>query len=162
MSAVGSNPFALASPRRPSTDDVDPTYTNSDGTTGYIGPDMPYADQLNTTSILAKVLAGVAPVAIIEVHFSAGTPSIYAVQALNDTLVAGDFTPTDNGPGDTTISWAADTFPIAASSPEAKVVDTAHGSWLQPTCSSPSNGVRVKTRNSAGVLTDVNFKVHIY
>ena len=162
MSAVGSNPFALASPRRPSTDDVDPTLVNDDGTTGYIAAGFPYADQLNTWALLAKVLAGVAPVAIIEVHFSAGTPSIYAVQALDDTLVAGDFTPTDNGTGDTTISWAADTFPIAASSPEAKVVDTAHGSWLQPTCSSPSNGVRVKTKADGGALTDVNFKVHIY
>lgn len=162
MAAAGENTFALASPRRPSTDDVDPTLVNDDGTTGYIAAGFPYADQLNTWGILTKVLAGVVPVAIIEVHFSAGTPSIYAVQALDDALVAGDFTLVDNADGDTTISWAADTFPIAASSPEAKVVDTAHGSWLAPTCSSPANGVRVKTRADGGALTDIDFKVHIF
>lgn len=161
MAAVGENPFALASPRRPSTDDVDPTLVNDDGTTGYIAAGFPYADQINTALILAKVLAGMGAVASIEVHFAAGVPSIYAVQALDDTLVAGDFTVTDNGAGDTTITWAADTFPIAAASPTAQIVDTAHGSWLAPTCSSPANGVRVKTRADGGALTDCNFIVHI-
>lgn len=159
MAAAEDLVFALASPRRPTADDVDATLEDD----GVYPPatGMPYADQLNQGLKLARACGLMIYVAKIEVHFAAGTPSVYGVNAANDSIVPGTFTVTDNGSGDTTITWPADTFPIATLSPTASVVDTSHGSWLQPTCSTVTNGVRVKTRNSATTLADVNFIVKL-
>jgi hypothetical protein len=50
--------------------------------------------------------AKLAPSARIQVEFPGGVPTITAVAALNTTLVAGDFTITDNGNGDTSFTIA--------------------------------------------------------
>lgn len=160
MAAASDLVFALASPRRPTADDVDATLEDDALYPPAAG--MPYADQLNQGLKLARACGLVIPVCIIEINFSAGDPYVAAVQAANDAIVAGTFTLTDLGTGKTQIEWPADTFPIAASSPEAKVVDTSHGSWLQPTVSTSTNLVEVRTKNSGGTLTDVRFKLHIY
>lgn len=155
MAAAEDLVFALASPRRPTADDVDATLEDDGAYPPAAG--MPYADQLNQGLKLARACGLMIYVAKIEVHFAGGTPSVHAVAAANDAIVPGTFTVTDNTAGDTTITWPADTFPIAALSPTASIVDTSHGSWLHPTCATVSNGVRVKTRNSGGTLADVNF-----
>jgi len=159
MAASETMTFDLAAPRRPTADDVDATLVN-DGDPGVLGTGMPYDWQLNQALALCAAYGRMLPVLSIEVHFAAGTPSVYAVQALRSTLVAGDITVTDNGAGDVTLTWAADTLPVAASSPEATMVED--GPWLVPVATAVANGVRVKTIVDGNVLTDGNFKVHVH
>src|SRR4051812_25897275 len=56
---------------------------------------------LNSTTAVAKV----------SVRFWAGAPFVYKVAAPGTGIDAGDSTVTDNGAGDTSITWPANTFP---------------------------------------------------
>jgi hypothetical protein len=78
---------------------------------------------------------------------------------MRTTTVIGDFTVTDNGTGDTTITWPANTFPPPAYKPKASL--NSDVAALAPVAFYVSNGVHVKTRNSAGTLTDMDFTVDI-
>lgn len=63
------------------------------------------AEDINQASKQIEAFGRVAPLAIVWVRNVAGTPAIFAVQALGANVVAGSFTVTDTGTGDTLISW---------------------------------------------------------
>lgn len=159
MPAPDTLVFDLDTPRRPSLDDVDPTLVDE---APFPHEGEPYANQLNQWARLCAAFGRISPVAILEVDFDgSGHPYIVTLIALSEVLVASDLpTPTDNGPGDTTVLWPADAFPVAICSADPHMV--SDGSWLVPIPIAVANGVRVKTRNSAGTLTDGRFKVHLY
>lgn len=103
------------------------------------------------------------PFCTIYVTFSAGTPSITTLNSMRSTLLANMLNVTDNGAGDTTISWAAipTAFPPANRPPRVDIV--GDGAFLMPTVdTSVANTVRVRTRNSAGTLVDQAFVVEIF
>ena len=86
-----------------------------------------------------------------------------AVQSQPSGLVFGNLVLTDNGAGDTTISWAgiATSFPPANRPPRADIV--GDGSFLVPTCdTTTANTVRVRTRDNTNTLVDVDFVVEIF
>ena len=143
--------------RRPSEDDVDPFLVD---VTPVPLPQQPYAAQLNQWARCIVALARVSPVAIITIDFAATVPFVDRLSCCSEVVEIGDLTVTDNGTGDTTITWAAGTFPTAAADPEASIC--ADGSWLQPMALAVTDGVQVKTRADGGALTDVRVKVKLY
>jgi len=159
MPAPDTLVFDLETPRRPTLDDVDPTLEDE---APFPHAGEPYANQLNQWARLCAAFGRICPVAIIEVDFdNTGQPFIVTLVSVSEVLVASDLPkPLDNGPGDTTILWEEDTFPVAVCSADPHVL--ADGAWLQPIPIAVTNGVRVKTRNSGGVLADARFKVHVY
>src|SRR5262249_8966247 len=125
-----------------------------------IAPEMPYAEELNQWAKQIPRLAGVVPAAAFSVTFSGGTPSISQFVAMPTGPELASFTVTDNGSGDTTISWAAGTFPTSVLAPTVTMNSDAQ--WRAPVAFAVTNGVRVKTRNDSGTLTDGNFTVLVY
>jgi hypothetical protein len=121
---------------------------------------MATANEYNHFTKLLQGLANVTPSVSIWIQFTSGTPAVSAIRAVGSTVVSGDFTVTDNGAGDTTISWAAGKLPNptgqgAAVSLTADVeIDRVRAYY--PTTTS----VRVKTKLSA-TGTDADFLVQI-
>jgi hypothetical protein len=130
----------------------------------------PTAEEFNQLQKQAEAFGRVAPLARIWVTFSAGTPSIAAVQALGSAVVASSFTLVDNGAGDTTIWWRT-----GAGAPAGALPPTTGGgcvvsqtddveidrirAFLTTVSSNPA--VRVKTKLGA-TGTDANFVVEVY
>jgi hypothetical protein len=149
--------YDLDTPRRPTEDDTDPHCVD---VLPAPLPGQPYSNQLNQRGMLIPALARVSPVAIITIAFSSGAPFVDRLSCCSKVLEIADLTVTDNGNGDTTIEWPANTFPTAVADMEASVCED--GSWLQPTAVSVTNGVRVRTRADGGVLTNARVQVRIY
>lgn len=146
-------------PRRPGINDL--------GGAAFVD-DQPYSpDPTEFPSALdenqqERVLVGVCrvtPVAIVNVQFTGSTPVIASATVAAEVLNSATFTPTDNGLGDTTITWPANVFPASTTTP--KITYDSDGAWLPATYVLVTNGVRVKTRNSSGTFTDANFRLEI-
>ena len=125
---------------------------------------MPTAEDANQTAKQLVALGSVAAMAIFEVTIAAGTPSITALTTVRTDKVVGDFTVTDNGVGDTSIDWAAGTFPAKTTQPVISVFEDAdhRGAVAFNTASGGTRGVRCKTRDGAGALADRNFVVMVF
>lgn len=119
----------------------------------------PSAEVLNTVSKTMIAMGKVVANAVITVDFNAGAPFIAAVSAASSGIAPGTFTPTDNGAGDTSITWPAGTFPPAVADPTMSIngdveIDRQRVVTI-------TNGVRVKTKlGTTG--TDVRYTVVIY
>lgn len=98
-------------------------------------------------------LTGVAPAALIDVRFSGGVPSIFAVYSANPELVIADVTPTDVGTGIVTLAIPASKLPDVRwgdARPQATGNNTGLG------FRSAAQTLRCELR-TAGALADVNF-----
>lgn len=147
-------------PRRPTEADL--------GGTGFVD-DQEYPPDPTTMPNAAmaiqqvKALAGIArvsPVAIIGVTFSGGTPSISEFRVAGTLVVAGDLTVTDNGNGDTTIEWPADTFPASSTHPALTL--NADVDIQRQYAVRSGDSVQVVTRDGSGTGTDCDFTVFVY
>lgn len=129
-----------------------------------IPPEMPYADQLNQWALqlagLNRVIHGIS----IAIHFTAGTPAIQSVAAMSSlittTWAQANIIVTDNGTGDTTLTWPVGALPNPRAQPSAYV--NASGPHPQPEAAIAGSGVRVKTWNMASAATDLDFTVIVY
>lgn len=128
-----------------------------------IPPEMPYAAQMNQW---AKQLGGVNRViesAIVEVHFAAGVPSIFAATAMSTiittTWAQTNIIVTDNGVGDVTLTWPVGSIPSPRAQPWAHIIED--GVFFQPIALPLASGVRVKLYDAASAAVDKNFSVHI-
>lgn len=124
-------------------------------------PDLDTMPSAAMENVNQKVLAGIArtaDVAAFSVKFNAGAPYIDKAAFADETLVIGDFTVTDNGLGDTSITWPADTFPVAAVDPSGLTLHSATGCtrWYAYAI---ANGVRIVTDDHLGNGYDVPFTV---
>jgi hypothetical protein len=160
MAAPAQLTWDITPPRRPSLGDVGGATLQDHASKPPDKATMPYPDQLNQWAKQIERLAACSPVAVISVQFTAGVPSVELFTAMRTTLTIGDFTVDDNGNGDTTITWPANTFPPPVARPSV-TVNEFHP-FLTPTVANVANGVRVKTYDNAGVATDVNFTVTVY
>ena len=149
-------------PRRPSTDDVggdnkqdDPEYPPD--------PDEHFtADGWNQKAKQIPALAKVAAACKLRVRFTAGAPAILQATGPRSTVAPGIFTVTDNGVGDTSITWAANYFPAHVCSPTGF---TFIGSATPTTAFSHqveeiTNGIRVRTFDGS-TPTDLDFALEI-
>ena len=117
------------------------------------------AEALNQRSTQIAAIAKVTDAAIITVEFSSGTPVIVKAIGPSTAIVDGTpFTVTDNGTGDTSIEWTSSTFPPFLRGPRVSIGGTTPG---MPAVEEISNGVRVRTFNSAGAATDLPFTVDV-
>lgn len=160
MATPTENTLALVPPRRPTNEDFGGTGKLNDAKYPPNPVTQPTAEDWNEFVRMIAAAWRVNPIALIPVTFSGGTPTIGTPSCGNPDLVAGSFSKTDHGPGDTTISWAANTFPSSIVPPMAFI--TSSGIWFQPDPQPVSNGVRVKTYDSTSTLTDANFVLVIF
>ncbi len=129
-----------------------------------IPPEQPYAAQLNQWALQLAGVNRVIEGAIFDVQIIAGTPTIVGVTAMSDlitlTWAQANVTVTDNGIGDTTLTWLPGYLPPASrAKPNAWVTEDV--ACLQPIATMTGSGVRVKTRNASSALTDFNFSVAV-
>jgi hypothetical protein len=149
--------YDIVPPRRPSLDDL--------GGVGFLDdqvypPDaitMPHAKEMNQAHRQELAAHSVIPVLVLDIQFSAGTPSLAAFKCCSTIPVTGTFTFVDNGTGDTSITWPANTFPTPAYRPHGGITGATIG---QISVEAIANGVRVRTANSAGAATDLHCVVY--
>ena len=155
MGAANGSTFDFSPARRPSADDTGASLVLEDDTQDVPEPsEMPTAAPWNTLTALAAAFGAVLAHTKISIHVASGTPGISLVGSARTGVVAGTFTVTDNGVGDTSITWAAGTFPPPVANPEVSVNTLAS---LAAVIAPIPNGVRVQVRNDAGALTDGDF-----
>ena len=141
-------------PRRPSTDDLG-------GDTKQDNSDHPPDDVEHFTAAawnqLVKQVAALARVAAsckIEVRFTGATPFLSRISSPREDVTIATFTVTDNGSGDVSITWPADTFPTPVCSPTGLTLISSSTAVLDGHVEEITNGVRVRTK-SGGVATDI-------
>ena len=157
MSVSDTVTYQQTPPIRPGIADIrDGVKSNSTAT---VPPHMPNAAEHNQTAGLLEAHGQVVPMFVMSVEFSAGAPVAHSLGCARTDKVVGDFTLTDNGAGDTSITVAASTFPAAKTKPMASLNGTAAGFIAADPA---TNGVRVRTWNSAGVATDLPFTVSFF
>lgn len=152
-------------PRRPSTDDLGGDEKLDDAEFPPDPVEHPTAAGHNQ---LVKVTAGLAKTAAackLEVDFNSGVPFVKAASALSSLVSLATFgTPTDNGTGDTTVTWPANTFPPETVSPNGL---TLYSSATQPTAGQVekvTNGIRVRTflwNGSAWALSNIPWSINL-
>jgi hypothetical protein len=168
MAAQATNTFELATPRRPTLDDVGGAVLIDDPVFPPDKTSMPYADQLNQLQKLAASFGRVCPVCVIWIRIVTGTPVVYSVQAASSAVSSGTFALTDETAGRVRIEWAANTFPSPLGEPEVSPTYTtdANNPALQGVSAQAemiTNGCRIRTyRGSTDGLIDYNFRVAIY
>lgn len=152
-------------PRRPTIDDLGGGAKQN----ATAAPDpvrQATAEDFNQTTRQIAAIGRVIPLATVFVTISGGTPSVSGVLAPGSAVLAGSFTLTDNGAGDTTISWPASLLPTRSVGARAFQTDdteidrirAVYGVASVPAANSPA--VRVKTKLGA-TGTDCNFAVDI-
>jgi uncharacterized phage protein gp47/JayE len=144
-------------PRRPGLDDVG----GGQKVNGIPAPDpvrMLTAEDVNQFSAQIAGMGRVVAACKISVRFSAGAPVLYKFSAPGSDVVSGTFTLTDNGTGDTSIEWPANTFPTLVVEGEATVNGATPAMIAVETI---SNGVRVRTEDDTGTAVDVAFTVTV-
>jgi len=151
--------FDLATPRRPSLEDLggddyedDPEFP-PDKTT------MPNADEHNERARNQTGINRVLYVALLHVTFSGGNPSIANVRGMRTALVSGDFVVTDNAAGDTSITWASSVLPASPVPPTVSLAQDVEIDRVRAYLI--TNGVRVKTKLGA-TGTDCGFVLLIH
>jgi len=149
--------FDESPPRRPGLDDVGGGQKVNDGGT----PDPvrdPTAEDANQTALQLVALGKVMPVALLSVANS-GAPALDRQSCAPTAPSLLTFTVTDNGVGDTSITWPAGTFPAPVAKPRAYVTGATPALIAAEAI---TNGVRVRTRDAAGAPVDVPFDVDVY
>lgn len=121
---------------------------------------MPTAEEYNHFTKLLRGLASVTPSVSIWVHFAAGVASVSAIRAIGATVVIGDFTITEHGTGDTSISWAAGKLPNpTGEGPTVSLTSDTEIDRVRAYYTSTTS-VRIKTKLGA-TATDADVLVHI-
>lgn len=146
--------------RKPSLDDMGGAALEDDP--DYPPPEDPKyvsAAALNQVEKQVAALARASRAVTLTVAYTAGTPSVVAIEAASATLTAADFTCTDNGTGDVTISWPTARLPPRPVGPIGSPnAGAAGGMFDAVTLSATSIRCRV---GSGGVPADVRFTVTI-
>lgn len=147
-------------PFRPSTDDLGGDNLRDDLVEPPVEGEMPTAGGWNQRAMQVAALAAMTPAAKVYVKITASVPAVQAVIAPGSGIIPGTFTPTDNGTGDTTLTWPAGTFPGSAMPPEGSLIGSG-GSTPTLIAQPLTHAVRVRTQ-LAGAATDIDFVVTIW
>lgn len=118
----------------------------------------PTAEAWNERSRVLSGLSRVSSTLKLSVTFSGGDPAVASFAQPGTNLIIGDFVPTDNGVGDTTITWPANRLPPSICKSMAYLNGIAPGMIASEPV---SNGVRVVTLDNAGAPADLPFTVEV-
>lgn len=133
-------------PRRPSTEDLGGDDKLDDAEFPPDPVEHPTAAGHNQMVKVLAALAKTAAACKLEVDFSAGVPFVAAASALGSSVALSTFgTPTDNGNGDTTVSWPANTFPPFTISPNGLTLYSSSTQVVAGHVEKLTNGIRVRT-----------------
>ncbi len=105
-------------------------------------------------------LARMSAAAKFKVSFSGGAPQIEQGAGCKATVTTTTFSPTDNGTGDTTVTWPADTFPPEIVSPNGLTLYSSSAQVVSGHVQLVTNGVRVRTFVN-GVASDVPWSINL-
>jgi hypothetical protein len=149
----------MVPPRRPGIDDVGGGAKIED-TEGAADPQLdPTAADFNQMAKQLVAIRKVTPAFLVEILFPAGAPSINNFVCTSGSVISSALTLTDNGNGDTSITWAANTFP--PQTVRANGLTLVEDVEIDRTRAYPiTNGVRVKTKLGA-TGTDCGFVVAV-
>lgn len=117
------------------------------------GPQDPEASEWNRMVENHAALAQVAPAALIDVRFSGGVPSVFAVYGTNPELAAGDIDCQDTGTGIVTLIIPATKIPDPRWG-DARPQATGNNTGLAYRSAAQTLVCEVRT---AGALANVNF-----
>jgi len=160
MSVSSTSTFEQTIPHRPGESDLlNGTKTNA---TPVVPPHMPAAEEFTQFARQLEQLAKMSPIIRISIAFSGSTPSINSVVCVRNDILSANFTVTDNGVGDTSITWPASTFPASNTQPMATLNGGAVGAHAAPDVVAISNGVRVRTFDVDTSAADVPFTVEVF
>jgi hypothetical protein len=148
--------FDETPPRRPGIGDVGGGAKEDDVEFPPNPVTMATADEYNQIGGQVVGLWAVCAAAVVHVTISGGTPSITSVWSPRTGLVAGDFSLTDHGAGDTSVLHAGGKLPPATFPAFALQVDDVEIDRVRAV--PVTNGARVKTKLGA-TGTDCNFVV---
>lgn len=156
---INGDPGNAVAPRRPGLDDMGGATILNDLEFLPDEQTMISGQGDNIKQRLSVSYGKVVPVCVVTVHFSGGTPSVASFSAAGDNITTPTFTVTDNGTGDTTLAWPANTFPANVADHEAAVTGATIG---QASAQTLTNSVRVRTAGATGTAADLPFNVRIY
>jgi hypothetical protein len=157
----GTDETGTVLPRRPSTDDLGGDEKVDDAVFPPDENEHPTAAGWNQLVKVVAALSRTAAACKLEVRYSAGAPYIARVTALSDDVALATFgTPTDNGTGDVSITWPANTFPTHALSPSGLTPLSSSSASIDGHVEEITNGIRVRMF-SAGAAADVPFTVEL-
>ena len=160
MAVQSTLSFEQTPPIRPGEADIiDGEKTNK---TVAVPPNMPSAQEFMQMARQIVALAGMAPVAILSIEFTAGAPVIANFKSMRQDLLVGDFTLADNGAGDTSITWAAGKFPARIAKPVASLNIEGSAADHHISAYNITNGVRIRTNLGAGTGADDPFTVAVF
>ncbi len=159
MAAEPVKTWDISPARRPSLQDVGGATLIDDADNPPDAATMPHADQLNQLQYQAEAASRMVSCAAMDI-VNSGSPSISRLSAPGTNLVPASFTVTLVGAGHVRIVWTAGALPTSTVNP--KVQMTTDAAWCDPIPIPISNGVEIKTRNSAGTLTNGNFTLWIF
>jgi hypothetical protein len=137
--------FASELPRRPSTDDMGGDNKVDDEEAPPDDVEHFTADGWNQKAKQIPAIAKTVASCKLEVRFATGAPYVARASAPGSNVALATFTPTDNGVGDTTIVWPADTFPPHVCSPTGLTLLSSSTSVVAGHVEEVANGVRVRT-----------------
>ena len=122
---------------------------------------MPCADMLNGLQrAVAAHEKAVFTLGISVTFDGGGAPVVSQVTGGPEAAIISTITPTDNGDGDTTLSWPAGTFAASILGPMSALNDGTVGGGI--TAALVANGVRVKTWTGAATPANRAFTVIIH
>jgi hypothetical protein len=148
-------------PRRPSTDDLGGDQKQDDAEFPPDDVEHPTADGWNQLVKVVAALSKTAACCKLEIDFSGGAPFVTAASGLGSGIKQSTFgTPTDNGTGDTTVSWPANTFPPFTISPNGLTLYSSSTNVVAGHVQKLTNGIRVRTFVN-GAASDVPWSINL-
>jgi hypothetical protein len=157
--------FDLAPPRRPGVTDFNNASKEDDPDFPPNPVTMPTAGEYNTLCKLMVAMGKVMPVAIVDIKFTTGTPSVDRFVAASSSASLSSFTVVDSGAGVTDVHWDDELLPPPAADPEATITEDVEidriRTMVMPSAPAGRVGVRVKTKLGA-TGTDARFQLKIY
>ena len=147
-------------PRRPSTDDLGGDQKVNDDEKPPDDVEHFTASGWNQKVKQISAVAKVAASCKLEVRFDGGVPYVARATSPKSSLPLATFTVTDNGTGDTSIVWPANTFPAHGCSPTGLTLLSSSTSVVAGHVEEITNGIRVRTF-VGGAATDVPWTLTI-
>lgn len=147
-------------PRRPSVVDAGGDQKQDDSAYPPDPIEHPTAPGWNQKAKQIPALARVAPVCKLGVGFNSGAPFVSHCASPGTNVFTSTFTVTDNGTGDTTITWPAGTFPASVCPPTGLTLVSSSTSVSAAHVEQVTNGIRVRTF-LGGSAADVPFTIEI-
>lgn len=153
------SPSDDVAPRRPSTDDLGGDEKIDDAEYPPNDKEHPTAGGWNQQVRQIVAIAQVTSACKLEIRYSSGAPFVARVASPSPDVTPATFDVTDNGTGDVSITWPADTFPPHGCSPTGLTplsTSTRLGSVEEI-----SNGIRVRFFDTEADPADTDFTICI-